>query len=90
MAGLIIGQARAMGIDVAIIGPDGFESPDLNDLAGGAANVSNVYFSTHFSTLSTDAKVQNFITAYTAETGEAPSALSALAYDARLYVICCY
>lgn len=81
-AGLIIGQARAMGIEVAIIGPDGFESPDLNDLAGGAANVSNVYFSTHFSTLSTDAKVQNFITAYTAETGEAPSALSALAYDA--------
>jgi branched-chain amino acid transport system substrate-binding protein len=81
-AGLIIGQARAMGIEVAIIGPDGFESPDLNDLAGGAANVNNVYFSTHFSTLSTDAKVQNFITAYTAETGEAPSALSALAYDA--------
>ncbi len=82
LAGLIIGQARAMGIDVAIVGPDGFESPDLNDLAGGAANVNNVYFSTHFSTLSEDTKVQDFITAYTAATGEAPSALSALAYDA--------
>ncbi len=81
-AGLIIGQARAMGIEVAIVGPDGFESPDLNDLAGGAANVNNVYFSTHFSTLSNDAKVQDFIAAYTEYAGEAPSALSALAYDA--------
>ncbi len=81
-AGLIIGQARAMGIDVAIIGPDGFESPELNDLAGGAANVSNVFFSTHFSTLSTDTKVKEFIAAHITETGGAPSALSALAYDA--------
>lgn len=81
-AGLIIGQARAMGIDVAIVGPDGFESPDLNGLAGGAENVNDVYFSTHFSTLSTDAKVQDFIAAYTTYAGEAPSALSALAYDA--------
>ena len=34
-----------------IIGPDGFEDPQLNDLAGGAQNVNNVYFSTHFSSL---------------------------------------
>lgn len=81
-AGLIIGQARAAGINVPIVGPDGFESPDLNGLAGGAANVNNVYFSTHFSTLLGDAKVQKFVTDYTARTGDAPSALSALAYDA--------
>ncbi len=81
-AGLIIGQARAAGITAAIVGPDGFESPDLNDLAGGAANVNDVYFSTHFSTIVDDAKVAEFIAAYTASAGEAPSALSALAYDA--------
>lgn len=81
-AGLIIGQARAAGVTAPFVGPDGFESPDLNDLAGGAANVSDVYFSTHFSSLSEDQKVQDFITNYTAFTGEAPSALSALAYDA--------
>ena len=81
-AGLIIGQARAAGITAAIVGPDGFESPDLNDLAGGAANVNDVYFSTHFSTIVDDAKVAEFIAAYTASNGEAPSALSALAYDA--------
>jgi branched-chain amino acid transport system substrate-binding protein len=83
-AGLIINQARATaGLEsVAIVGPDGFESPDLNDLAGGATNVNNVYFSTHFSTIVDNDKVASFITAYTASAGEAPSALSALAYDA--------
>ena len=52
-AGLIIGQARSTaGLEeVKIIGPDGFEDPQLNDLAGGAQNVNNVYFSTHFSSL---------------------------------------
>ena len=81
-AGLIIGQARSAGILVPIVGPDGFESPDLNDLAGGAANVNDVFFSTHFSTLSEDPKVIEFVAAYEAFTGEKPSALSALAYDA--------
>jgi len=83
-AGLIINQARATaGLEtVAIVGPDGFESPDLNDLAGGAANVNNVFFSTHFSTIVDNAKVKKFIADYTTSAGEAPSALSALAYDA--------
>lgn len=82
-AGLIINQARATaGLkSVAIVGPDGFESPDLNSLAGGAANVNKVYFSTHFSTIVDNAKVKTFIKAYTDVTGKAPSALSALAYD---------
>jgi branched-chain amino acid transport system substrate-binding protein len=78
---LIIGQARTAGIMVPIVGPDGFESPDLVKLAGGAAKVNDVYFSTHFSALSTDKKVQDFIAAYKVSAGEAPSALSALAYD---------
>jgi branched-chain amino acid transport system substrate-binding protein len=80
-AGLIIGQARTAGITVPIVGPDGFESPDLVALAGGADKVNDVYFSTHFSALSEDQAVKDFIAAYTASAGEAPSALSALAYD---------
>lgn len=94
-AGLIIGQARATaGLETTpIIGPDGFEDPALNTLAGGADKVNNVYFSTHFSTLSDNAKIQAFIDAHKAfvaklNTEESanyeptPSALSALAYDA--------
>lgn len=80
-AGLIIGQARTAGIMVPIVGPDGFESPDLVALAGGADKINDVYFSTHFSALSDDQKVKDFIAAYKVSTGEAPSALSALAYD---------
>ena len=94
-AGLIIGQARATaGLETTpIIGPDGFEDPALNTLAGGADKVNNVYFSTHFSTLSDNAKVQTFINAHKAfvekvnaadktNYEKVPSALSALAYDA--------
>ena len=89
-AGLIIGQARSTaGLEtVAVIGPDGFEDPKLNELAGGAANVSNVFFSTHFSTLSDDQQVADFVASHAAftkaqnGTAEVPSALTALAYDA--------
>jgi branched-chain amino acid transport system substrate-binding protein len=94
-AGLIIGQARVIsGLETTpILGPDGFEDPALNSLAGGADKVNNVYFSTHFSTLSDNAKVKTFIDAHKAFVAKVnaaesqnyapvPSALSALAYDA--------
>lgn len=88
-AGLIIGQARSTaGLEtVKIIGPDGFEDPQLNDLAGGAQNVSNVYFSTHFSSLSDNQKVTDFVASYQAFTKaagkeEPASVFAALAYDA--------
>ncbi len=84
-AGLIIGQARSTaGLeDVKIIGPDGFEDPTLNDLAGGAQNVNNVFFSTHFSTLSNNEKVVKFVEDYKAFTNEeSVSVFAALAYDA--------
>ena len=88
-AGLIIGQARSTaGLEtVKIIGPDGFEDPQLNDLAGGAQNVSNVYFSTHFSSLSDNQKVAEFVASYQAFTKaagkeEPASVFAALAYDA--------
>ena len=88
-AGLIIGQARSTaGLEtVKIIGPDGFEDPQLNDLAGGAQNVSNVYFSTHFSSLSDNQKVADFVASYQAFTKaagkeEPASVFAALAYDA--------
>jgi branched-chain amino acid transport system substrate-binding protein len=79
---LIVRQARDMGIDVPILGPDGFDTPDFNDLAGGANNVNDVYFVNHFSTLLEDSNVVAFISAYEAKFGEKPNALSALAYDA--------
>lgn len=85
--GLIVNQARAMGIDVPVLGPDGFDTPDFNDLAGGADNVNSVYFVNHFSLLLEDEQVQAFIAAHEAKFGEKPNALSALAYDATYMLV---
>ena len=48
--GLIIKQARSLGIDVPIIGGDGFDSSDLVKLAG-AENLNDVYFTTAYTCL---------------------------------------
>lgn len=80
-AGLIIKQAREMGITQPILGPDGFASPTLVELAG-AENVTSVYYANHFTSQSEDAQVQEFLKAYKEEYGKEPDAFAALAYDA--------
>jgi len=82
-AGLIIKQAREMGITTPILGADGFESPDLINLAG-TANITDIYYSTHYTSVGDDAKVAAFVAAYNAEYGENPNSFSALAYDAAM------
>ena len=82
-AGLIIKQARELGIDLPVLGADGFDSPDLVSLAG-AENLNDVYFSNHYSSLDQDALVQNFIADFSAKYGEDPDAFNALGYDAAM------
>ena len=85
-AGAILKQARDMGINVPVIGPDGLGDPKLAEIAGNQ-NTSNVYYAAHFSTQApaTDAATP-FVTAYKKAYGEAPSQFTALAYDA-VYMI---
>lgn len=80
-SGLIIKQAREMGIDVPILGADGFGDPKLVETAG-PKNVSNVYYTAHFSenAPATD-KVIPFVNAYKEKYNEDPNAFAALAYD---------
>ncbi len=85
-AGLIIKQARELGINCAILGADGFDSPSLADIAGSSA-LNNVYFTTAYTSLSTDEDLQAFISAYKAEYGEDPDMFAALAYDATMIII---
>lgn len=80
-AGLIIKQARQAGIDKAILGGDGFASDTLVELAG-VENVNKVFYTNHFTTLSTDEKVQNFLKAYREKYNKEADAFAALAYDA--------
>lgn len=80
-AGLILKQAREMGIEQPILGGDGFSNQALLDLAG-KDNVDDVYYSAHFSLENEDEQVQTFIDNYVAEYDTQPDAFSALAYDA--------
>ena len=79
-AGLIIKQARDLGIDVPILGADGFDAPELLELAGADA-LNDVYYSNHYSSLDKDPLVQDFIADYKDKYGSEPSAFNALGYD---------
>ena len=80
--GLIIKQARELGITQPIVGGDGLSSEKLAELAGNKANLTNVFYTAHFSAKSTDTDVQEFIKAYKEKYGTTPDSFSALAYDA--------
>lgn len=84
-AGLVIKQARGLGIDAPILGADGFDSPVLLELAGASA-LNDVYFSNHYSSLDQDPMVQDFIKAYKAKYNEDPNAFNALGYDLGKYI----
>jgi len=85
-AGLIIKQARALGIDAPILGADGFDSPSLVDLAGADA-LNDVYFTNHYSSLDNDPKVLKFIESFKKKYGKEPDAFNALGYDAAMFLI---
>jgi len=84
-AGLVIKQARALGIKAPILGADGFDSPVLLELAGATA-LNDVYFSNHYSSLDQDPMVQDFIKAYKQKYNKDPNAFHALGYDLGKYI----
>lgn len=84
-AGLIIKQARDLGIDAPVLGADGFDSPVLLELAGANA-LNNVYYSNHYSSLDQDPLVKEFIEAYKEKNGTEPNAFNALGYDLGNFV----
>ncbi len=82
-AGLIVAQARQLGLTVPIFGGDGWEAPELIQIAGSA--LENTYYSTHYSPEAADARVKDFVKAYQAMyNGDVPDAMSALGYDSAM------
>lgn len=77
---LIVRQARELGIDVPILGGDGWDSPELTK--GAEQQFNNTYFSNHFSTEDPDTTVQLFIKKYQDTYHTVPDAMAALGYDA--------
>lgn len=80
--GLIVSQARQLGIDVPLFGGDGWEAPQLIEIGGDA--LEGTYYSTHFFHESTEPEVQEFVKKYTERFGEAPDAMAALGYDSAM------
>ncbi|MEK4443916.1 ABC transporter substrate-binding protein [Niallia sp. FSL K6-0077] len=78
--GLIIKQAREMGITAPFMGADGWDSPKLIDLAG-AENLNNTFITNHYSSEDPDEKIQKFVSAFKDEYGKSPDAFNALGYD---------
>jgi branched-chain amino acid transport system substrate-binding protein len=78
--GLIAKQARELSVKVPLLGGDGWESTKLYEIGGKA--LDGCYFSTHYSSDSTDPKVQEYLKKYQARFGQVPDALATLGYDA--------
>ena len=77
--GLIAKQAREKGIQATMIGPDGWDSPDLVKVAGAA--IEGSYFSNHYSPDDTRPEVVAWVKKYKEKFGQTPDALGTLAYD---------
>lgn len=84
--GPIIKQAREMGIEAPILGGDGLASATLVELAG-KENVRNVFFVNHFTTLTEEAHVKQFIADYKAKYNKTPDAFAALGYDSAGWLL---
>lgn len=78
--GLIIKQARELGINIPILGGDGYESPKLLELAGKSA-LNEVYFTNHYSSKDTSSEVVKFQKAFKDKYNKEPDAFNALGYD---------
>ncbi len=79
--GTIAHQEKALGLNVPLLGGDGWDSPKLWEIGGNALN--GCYFSDHYSTDDPSPIVQKFVADYKSRyKNQLPDALAALAYDA--------
>jgi len=77
--GLIAKQARELGINVPLLGGDGWDSEKTLEIGGDAVN--GYYFSTHYAADSDNPRVQEFVKRFTEKYGSTPDAMAALGYD---------
>jgi branched-chain amino acid transport system substrate-binding protein len=80
--GLIVKQARQLGITIPLFGGDGWESSKLIEIGG--ADVEGTYFSTHFSPEAKSPAIETFVRKFRGKYGELPDAMAALGYDSAM------
>lgn len=82
---IIAKQARQLGLNVPLLGTDGWDAPELWELGGDALN--NSYISNHYSADDPSETIQKFVHAYRQRYGNlTPDAHAALAYDALRFL----
>lgn len=80
--GKIVKQARELGITAPIMGGDGWDSPQLLEIAGKDA-LNNTYLSNHYAADDSSAEIKKFVEAFKKDNNnETPDSLAALGYDA--------
>jgi branched-chain amino acid transport system substrate-binding protein len=77
--GLILKQARELGINSVFLGGDGWDSPRTWEIGGAAAE--GAYFSNHYSSEDPNPVIQEFVQKYKAKYNEVPDAMAVLGYD---------
>lgn len=83
--GLIVKQARELGMNMPIAGGDGWDSTKMPEIAGAAA-LNNTYFSSLYSPEDSSDINKNFVAAYEKAYGQKPDVFAALSYDSALLV----
>ncbi len=78
--GLIMRQARELGINVPFGGGDGWDSEKLFEIGG--KSVDGSYFSNHYSPDNQDPILQKFVKKFKEKYGAIPDGLAAMGYDA--------
>ena len=77
---LIVREARAAGLTMPIIGNDGWSDPQLLELCG--ADCDGTFYGAHYIAAGATGATKEFIDAFKARTGETPSDVGALTWDA--------
>ena len=83
--GLIVKQARELGMNMPIAGGDGWDSAKMPEIAGAAA-LNNTYFSSLYSPEDSSDINKNYVAAYEKAYGQKPDVFAALSYDSALLV----
>ncbi|MBI4357281.1 MAG: ABC transporter substrate-binding protein [Gammaproteobacteria bacterium] len=78
--GLLARQARGLGIEVPLLGGDGWDSSKLYEI--GQEAIMGGYFSNHYTTDSDDPRVRQFMEAFKNKYTVFPDGLAAMGYDA--------
>lgn len=78
--GLIARQARELGLNIPLLGGDGWDSPKTIEIGGTAVDGS--YFTNHYAEDDPNPIIQNFIQKFKKKYGSTPDAMAVLGYDA--------